>query len=184
MGPQGAEELAGRAAFAQAYRRHAGTTHRAAFAILGDDELARDVTQDVFLRLWRCPEAYDPGRADLAAYLRLRARSRALDVWRRHEAAQRALARLGDAQAATRGPVAPEESPAAAAEHHHDRAALLAAVRRLPAPQREAVVLAYWAGLTADEVSQRVRVPLGTAKSRIRLGVRRLGHECRAELAA
>lgn len=177
-------DLADHPTFARAYRRHAASTFRAAYAILGDPEQAGDVTQDVFARLWHRPGAYDPGRGDLAAYLRLRARSRAVDVWRERQASQRALVRLSCAEAGSRRAVATDETPDVAAEQHDDRAALLVAIRRLPPPQREAVVLAYWAGMTADEIAQRVSVPLGTAKSRIRLGVLRLGREWPAELAA
>ena len=53
-----------------------------------------------------------------------------------------------------------------------------AAIGRLPFPQREALVLAYWGGLTADEVARRIEIPLGTAKSRIRLGLEKLRSEC------
>ena len=53
-----------------------------------------------------------------------------------------------------------------------------AALRRLPPAQREALVLAYWGGMTADEIARRSDVPLGTAKSRIRLGLARLREEC------
>ena len=52
-----------------------------------------------------------------------------------------------------------------------------AALGQLPETQREALVLAYWGGLTADQIAQRVHVPLGTAKSRIRLGLARLRDE-------
>ena len=53
-----------------------------------------------------------------------------------------------------------------------------AALRALPTAQREALVLAYWGGMTADEIARRSHVPLGTAKSRIRLGLARLREEC------
>jgi RNA polymerase sigma-70 factor, ECF subfamily len=52
-----------------------------------------------------------------------------------------------------------------------------AALSRLPETQREALVLAYWGGLTADEIARRVHIPLGTAKSRIRLGLARMREE-------
>ena len=54
------------------------------------------------------------------------------------------------------------------------------ALQQLPEPQREALVLAYWGGLTADQIARRAHVPLGTAKSRIRLGLARLREECPA----
>ena len=58
-------------------------------------------------------------------------------------------------------------------ERDEDRSAVRDALRKLPESQREALVLAYWGGLTAEEIAQRVGVPLGTAKSRIRLGLSR-----------
>jgi RNA polymerase sigma-70 factor (ECF subfamily) len=73
--------------------------------------------------------------------------------------------------------------PDAETEREEARAAVRDALRRLPDAQREALVLAYWGGLSADEIAQRARVPLGTAKSRIRLGLARLRTECAMALA-
>jgi RNA polymerase sigma-70 factor (ECF subfamily) len=74
--------------------------------------------------------------------------------------------------------------PAAMTERDEARATVRDALRSLPETQREALVLAYWGGLTADEIAERSRVPLGTAKSRIRLGLAKLRTECAHELAA
>jgi RNA polymerase sigma-70 factor (ECF subfamily) len=134
--------------------------------VLGDSARAQDVVQDVFLRLWRRPEAFDMRRGALGPYLRVMARSRALDLRREHRAGERIADRLrlwGD-----RSESSPD--PRLAPERHDLRVAL----RELPDGQREAVVLTYWAGLTAEEVARHAGVPLGTAKSRVRLGVRRL----------
>jgi RNA polymerase sigma-70 factor (ECF subfamily) len=68
------------------------------------------------------------------------------------------------------------------AEREDDRAAVRDALRRLPRSQREAVVLAYFGGLTADEIARRSNVPLGTAKSRIRLGLTKLRAEVESVL--
>jgi RNA polymerase sigma-70 factor, ECF subfamily len=142
--------------------------YAAAFRVLGDPALAQDAVQDVFLRVWRRPEAFDPARGDLGAYLRLMARSRALDLWREGQVRGRAADRLKVFNGVEE---AHEEVFA------DDRDAVRAAVGRLPDPQREAVVLAYWGGLTAGQIARRVQIPLGTAKSRLRLGLARLREE-------
>jgi RNA polymerase sigma-70 factor (ECF subfamily) len=135
-------------------------------AVLNDHARAQDVVQDVFLRLWRRPDAFDGRRGALGPYLRLMARSRALDLWRETQVRRRAGEKL---QLTVAGPGA--DADARLAPERHD---LRAALRTLPDGQREAVVLTYWGGLTAAEVARHADVPLGTAKSRVRLGVRRL----------
>jgi RNA polymerase sigma-70 factor (ECF subfamily) len=72
----------------------------------------------------------------------------------------------------------PQDTPPEASARAEDRAEVAAALGSLPPSQREAIVLAYWGGLTADEIANRIAVPLGTAKSRLRLGLAKL----RAEL--
>jgi RNA polymerase sigma-70 factor (ECF subfamily) len=134
--------------------------------VLNDHARAQDVVQDVFLRLWRRPDAFDGRRGALGPYLRLMARSRALDLWRETEARRRA----GDRLSLTIDPAGTRSDAGLVPERHDLRKAL----RALPDGQREAVVLTYWGGLTAEEVARHADVPLGTAKSRVRLGVRRL----------
>ena len=102
-------------------------------------------------------------------------RSRALDLWREGQASGRAGDRL-KVQVAVEGEKGPE-GPERLAEQRFARRDLTQALKTLPDQQREAVVLAYWGGLTAQEVAKRVNVPLGTAKSRIRLGLGKLREE-------
>lgn len=170
------------ATFARLYDAHARGVHAAAARVLGDPVRAQDVVQDVFLRLWRRPDRFDPRRGEIGTFLRLMARSRALDLWREGEAAGRASDRLRDA-VATAAPRA-DGRPDAEVPARRDRALVHAALRRLPAPQREALILAYWGGLSADQIARRAGVPLGTAKSRIRLALSRLRVELAAPLAA
>ena len=159
--------------FGRVYDEHARSVYAAAHRIVGDAAQAQDVVQDVFLRLWRRPSAFDASRGELGPYLRMMARSRALDLWREGRAAGRASDRLKLAVA--QEPAADEpDRPSARAERREQGAAVRAAVRRLPDPQREAVVMAYWGGLSADEIARAIEVPLGTAKSRIRLGLEKL----------
>jgi RNA polymerase sigma-70 factor (ECF subfamily) len=167
--------------FERAYDEHGRAVYAAALRILGNPAQAQDVTQDVFLRLWRRPQTFDARRGELGPYLRLMARSRALDVWREGQAAGRATDRVKLVAATETGRV--EEAPEPAAERADAGSAVRAALHRLPVAQREALVLAYWGGLTADEIARRAEVPLGTAKSRIRLGLARLRDECGSALA-
>jgi RNA polymerase sigma-70 factor (ECF subfamily) len=162
--------------FSRVYDEHARSVYGAALRILGDPTRAQDVAHDVFLRVWRNPSRFDPRRGDVGSYLRLMARSRALDVYREGQAASRARGRLELAVAVDDGPAA-DERPSHAAERAEERAAVRAALRDLPEAQREALVLTHWAGLTAEEVAERSGVPLGTAKSRIRLGMAKLRTE-------
>src|SRR3954469_4802410 len=134
--------------FRRAFAAHHRTVYAAAFGVLGDAALAQDVVQDVFLRLWRRPEKFDAARGDLGTYLRLMGRSRAVDVWREGQVRGRASERLklagGSAEPRS------DEHPATIADREQERTELVAALGKLPAAQREALVLAYWGGLTAD----------------------------------
>jgi RNA polymerase sigma-70 factor, ECF subfamily len=166
--------------FQHLYDEHSRGTYAAAYRILGNAAQDQDVVQDVFLRLWRRPASFDARRGEIGSYLRLMARSRALDMWRESQAAGRASDRLKLVVARDEG--RPEDRPAVAAERDADRTAVRAALRKLPDAQREALVLAYWGGLTADQIARRSDVPLGTAKSRIRLALAKLREECAASL--
>ena len=161
--------------FGRIYDEHSLSVYGAALRILGNRAQAQDVTQDVFLRLWRDPARFDARRGDLGSYLRMIARSRALDAYREGQAAGRARDRLAVVE--TQAEARVDERPPAVAERDDERATVVEALRRLPDPQREALVLAYWGGLTAHEIAQRVGVPVGTAKSRIRLGMAKLRSE-------
>jgi len=155
------------------YARHAADLRHTARTVLRDPVLAEDVVQDVFERVLR-GSGYDERRGPLGPYLRLLARSRALDLWRRGRAGERMATRLEHgAGVAPTGPIDPEAAVIGAAERQVARAA----VRRLPEEQRQAVGLAYWGGLSVQQVATAQGIPLGTAKSRVRLGLDKLGRD-------
>jgi RNA polymerase sigma-70 factor, ECF subfamily len=158
-------------AFSAAYRRLAPAAHAAAVAILRDGEAAEDVVQEVFCSLWTHPEAYRPDRGSLSTFVRVMARSRALDRLRTHAAATAALNRR--TQEARTQPATAE--PSSDTVIRRDSAhAVLRVLDDLPDGQRAAVLLHHIAGLSDRELAQATCVPLGTAKSRIRLGTRRV----------
>src|SRR3954465_12387634 len=89
-----AMQLSDPATYARIYEEHHRGVPAAALRILHDPVQAQDVTQDVFVRIWRNPQKFDARRGELGSYLRLMARSRALDLWRESQAAGRAGDRL------------------------------------------------------------------------------------------
>ncbi len=162
--------------FDRAYREHAPAMLTAANRVLRDTAAAEDVVQDVFMHLWRRPDGFDPARGCLASYLTMMARSRALDRWRTRAARDAAVERSAQ-QARLERPVS--EDAAEPVLRMDGRRRILRALDELPADQREAVLLAFGKGLTASEIATAADVPLGTAKSRVRLGLQK----ARAELA-
>lgn len=161
-------DLSTPAGFAVAFRDHARTAFAAAVRVLGDPAAAEDVVQDVFLALWRDPAKYDAGRGSLRTYMAMMARSRALDRVRTRSARDAAADRLQfEEDAGGHAPEAPDE---VVLRRDAARRAV-GALRDLPEPQREAVALTFAGGMSAREVAASTGVPLGTAKSRLRLGL-------------
>src|SRR3954447_12605613 len=169
------------ASFESAYRVHARGVFHVALQVLGDPTQAQDVVQDVFLRLWRDPARYDPRRSPIGSYLRMVARSRALDLWREAQVAVRANARMRALAAGDEDPL--DQRPVALVERRVADALVRRALMRLPDVQREAIVLTYWGGLTAEQIADGSGTPVGTVKSRIRLGVMKLRAQCAPDLA-
>jgi RNA polymerase sigma-70 factor (ECF subfamily) len=164
-------ELRDPEAFQTVYATHSRRVYANAYRILRDPVKAEDTVQDVFLRLWLHPDRFDASRGDLGSYLALMARSRALDIARSDSAGARAGERL---VAAVEADPPQAERPDEQVEARDRSARLRAAVGRLPKLQREAVALAFWGDLPAREIAQRTGVPLGTARSRLRLGIEKL----------
>src|SRR6476661_4124272 len=152
---------------------------RPAFAlarrILADDALAEDVLQDVFLSVWRDPGAYDQSRGSFASWLLAVVHHKAVDAVRREESQRRRTALAGD-ELMLAEPMAireVEEEAWSRVVAEQVRSALGA----LSPAQREALTLAYYGGYTQREVAALTGAPLGTVKTRMLSGMRRLKQE-------
>jgi RNA polymerase sigma-70 factor (ECF subfamily) len=156
--------------FERAYALHRDAMLAAAGRVLRDQSAAEDVVQDVFMKLWLSPRSYDASRGSLRTYLMMVTRTRAIDRWRTRGASSHALER-----AARETDVARLEADDAAdiVIQRDDARAAVEAVVGLPSGQRDAVLLSYGVGLTAAQVADWTGIPLGTAKSRLRLGLER-----------
>jgi RNA polymerase sigma-70 factor (ECF subfamily) len=157
-------------AFASVYDRHASAAFGLARRML-EPAAAEEVVQECFLSLWRAP-AYRPERGSLRTFLLTVVRNRAIDVLR----ADGRLAAVPAPESEEPDAIGIEE----AVERRENARALRTALGVLPAPQREAIALAYLGGLTQLEIAGRLGVPVGTVKGRIRLGLRRLRTELEA----
>ena len=155
-------------ALAEAFRRHAGAVNALARRVLGDGDLAEEVVQEVFLRLWNAPDRYDPARGTMRSYLLAQAHGRAVDVLRSDSSRRRREERDAARSAESGYDLEHEVWDLAVAEH------LQGAVLALPLEERRAIELAYFGGHTYREVAVLLSEPEGTVKSRIRSGLKRL----------
>jgi RNA polymerase sigma-70 factor (ECF subfamily) len=164
------DDLTDAEAFRAAYEAHHDTLVAVAWRVLRDGAAAEDVVHDVFLELWTSPASFDPRRGSLRSYLRMIVKSRALDRWRSRAVAQSAAERA-EAEAAASHSAG--DSAAEPVMRQETARTVREVVDSLPRPQREVILLAYGGGLSTPEVATVTGMPLGTAKSRIRLGLAR-----------
>lgn len=169
MAPTDLELMAGTAsgdqqAFSLLYDRLAPRVFGLVLHVLRNQTDAEDVLQETFLQVWRRAATFDPARCPLDGWVLMMARCRALDRLRRRK----------DAPPAPDDVPADAEHPARDLERAEDAIQVTAALACLPAEQREAIRLAFYGGFTHDQISRRLGLPLGTVKTRIRLGMIRL----------
>jgi len=159
-------------AFAALYDRYARQVFSLALGILREPEVAEDVTQDVFLALWQGAARFDPRRGTLEAWILTLAHHKSVDALRRRKVRQ--VEPLSDAVA---GPDDPVEEAVRALQSAKVREALAS----LSAAQREVLTLAYYGGLTQQDIARLLALPLGTVKARMRDGLLRLRALLRGE---
>lgn len=170
-----------RLAFEAIYDRYSDLVYSTSLRILGDTQLAEDVTQDVFVRLWNRPETFVAERGRFLSWLMSVSRNRAVDLLR---ARGRRRAREVESLVPTdeyASVVATEEDPAHAALLHEEQSHVRSALKELPDDQRRALELAYFGGLTQQEIAATLHEPLGTIKTRIRLGMMKLRRALESE---
>ena len=152
------------------YERYGRPAYSLARRILTDETLAQDVVQEVFLSLWRDARRFDAGRGTVATYLLSMTHHRAVDVVRREENLRR-WRTSDEGLELEPDPKARVEDEVEASER---RTEVRAALAELPAAQREALLLAFFGGYTQREVAALVGVPLGTVKTRMAAGMRKM----------
>lgn len=163
-------------AFSTLYDEVAPRVHGLIVRVVVDRAQADEVTQEVFLETWRKAHAFDPARGSGLSWLLSIAHRRAVDRVRSSSAA-----RTRDENFGARASDPPFDSTAEHVMARHDADAVHAALGTLSDVQREALEMAYFGGCTHTEVAAALDIPLGTAKARIRDGLRRLRDEIGGE---
>ena len=138
--------------------------------VLGDPGRAEDAVQEAFLNVWNRAASFDANRGSLRAWLLVSVRNRAIDYLRGRGAHERQEDELPAEVARADEPGDPWREVALSLE----RAAVRDALESLPAEQRQVIELAYFGGYTHTEVSSMTRLPLGTVKGRMRLGLEKM----------
>ena len=161
-------------ALREVYDQFASFVYGLAVRVIGDARAAEDVSQDVFVAFWERPGSFDPERGSLRTWLGTLTHRRAVDHVRREEARRRRAERE-----ASRAVASPDVEEMATALLTAER--VRAALDLLPVDQRRAIQLAYFGGKTYRQVAETLGIPEGTAKSRLRLALKRIADALEAE---
>jgi RNA polymerase sigma-70 factor (ECF subfamily) len=148
-------------AMAALYDRYSSIVYSVALRVLQETAAAEDVLQDIFMQLWRKPGAFDASRGNMAAWLAVITRHRAIDLLRRRRPEN-------DIEDVT---VSVEPDFASNADLSRTMDKVRGALETMAPPQRSALEMAYFEGLTHSEIAQKTGEPLGTIKTRIRTGL-------------
>lgn len=163
------------------YDRYGGILYAVAYRIVGQRADAEEVVIEAFAQIWREAPRFDPSRGSVTGWLTMIARSRALDMVRARARRERITATA----AADRPGVSPGMSSwrpdaGGALDDAERRTQVRAALELLSPPQRQAIELAYFDGLSQSEIAERLHEPLGTIKTRVRLGMQKLRESLRS----
>ncbi len=148
-------------AMAQLYDRYSAVVYSVALRVLGDTGAAEDILQEIFMQLWRNPGSFDAGRGNLAPWLAVIARNRAVDLLRK----RRPQTEISETIVSVESDLAAEMDRGRITEK------VRGVLKEMPAPQRKALEMAYFEGYSHSEISEKTGEPLGTIKTRIRSGL-------------
>jgi RNA polymerase sigma-70 factor (ECF subfamily) len=151
-------------AMAELYDRYSSVVYAVALRVLGDTSAAEDILQEIFMQLWRKPGAFDASRGNLAPWLAVITRNRAVDVLRK----RRPQSELEDTTLTVDPDFAGEADRGLIVEK------VRSALQAMSSQQRSALEMAYFEGYSHSEISAKTGEPLGTIKTRIRSGLMQL----------
>jgi len=155
------------------YDRYSRVVYGVALRILGEAELAEDVVQETFWRVWRRSRTFQSGRGQVASWIFGIAHNLSVDELRRQRSRPRSVYDTEETPVLRDREDSGMDVAAEAIENERGRL-IGTALQQITAEQREAIELAYFGGLSQSEIAERLQSPIGTIKTRIRLGLRKL----------
>ena len=162
------------------YDRYGRLVYSIAFQATSHAELAEEVTQDTFLRVWQHAATFDPKQGQLLSWMTRITRNRVIDLYRRQQTRSEGhttyFEEMVDFDLSDEG-----QDVEASVETTQRGQAVRDALRQLPEEQRQVLALAYFRGLTQEQISNQLGEPLGTVKTRMRLGMQKLRRFLQAE---
>ena len=170
-------------ALQELYRRHQPLLRSVIRRVLNSDTETDDVLQDVFLQVWNNASAYSPEKGQFLGWLITVARRRAVDRLRQICAYKNATDRF-EASLEPETPNFQQSTTEQEVQHNELRDRISTHLGKLPEAQQQVVKLTYFQGLSHREIAARLSVPLGTIKTRIELGIRKLSRSLLTEQAA
>ena len=159
------------AAFEIVYDRHGGAAYSLAYRIVGDRQVAEEVTQEAFLSVWRSGARFDRARGSVRTWLLGVVRNRAIDVLRREAGRLSTVSLDLDTVPEQRSRFEPTDAEALRREASRE---VRGALAHLPEDQLKVVQLAYFGGLSHTEIAEVLGMPLGTVKGRMRLAMEKM----------
>lgn len=159
-------------ALGELYGRYNRLIFGIALNAVGNEESAKEITQDVFLRVWKKAYSYNVERGKVYTWLTRMARNRAIDMLRRRSSrpSNLSISWLEDKVEVHHT----DKTPEMVAALENDKQRVRAAVAALPESQKQAIALAYFKGYTHSQIAESLNLPLGTVKGRIRAGMKKL----------
>ena len=148
-------------AMAQLYERYSPMVYSVALRVLGNTAAAEDILQEVFMQLWRSPDVFDANRGSLAGWLAVIARNRAIDSLRKRR----------PESDVTEVVIPVMQDLTSGADWSRTLEKIRSVLESIPSPQRSALEMAFFEGLTHTEIAAKTGEPLGTIKTRIRAGL-------------